>query len=86
MQTGLPNIIGKISSIVGSNTVGDIATSASAAFKQTYTDGRYTADAQNSGWWDTGYLVFSAADSNPIYGLSSTVQPNSIMAQYLIKY
>ena len=31
-------------------------------------------------------VMFKASLSNPIYGNSSTVQPNSVVCQYLIKY
>ena len=31
-------------------------------------------------------LYFDASDSNPIYGNSNTVQPNSFTVRYIIKY
>ena len=34
----------------------------------------------------TGLVVLDANDSNPIYGNSGTVQPNSICVNYIIKY
>ena len=34
----------------------------------------------------TGVVVLDANDSNPIYGNSGTVQPNSICVNYIIKY
>lgn len=34
----------------------------------------------------SGDVIFDAAKSNSIYSLSATVQPQSIVVQYLIKY
>ena len=31
-------------------------------------------------------ITFNAANSNPIYGNSTTVQPNSFAVRYIIKY
>lgn len=33
-----------------------------------------------------GHIIFKASKSNNLYGNSQTIQPESLIAQYLIKY
>lgn len=78
LAPGLPNITGNFSVTATSS---EIITG--GTFSKTSTAGTKNADKNNA----NGSLVtFSAANSNIIYGASSTVQPPAIVIFPQIKY
>lgn len=73
-QAGLPNITGTF------GMPDDLQPPTSGAFSATGRAHRNCSDAGGVGW----EVSFNAASSNPIYGRSSTVQPNAIGIYYYI--
>ena len=77
-SAGLPNI-------TGTTQTNDDTSAVGGAFR---VERPFGTDYQASSWW---YLIneyqvsFDASRSNPIYGNSSTVQPNSVTFVYAIK-
>ena len=74
----LPNITGQI--YVEANTHLDTI---QGAFKSTYLTHGWQYGTNDT--WSIA-LVFNARDSNSIYNKSNTVQPNSLVFNYIIKY
>lgn len=73
----LPNITGNLSLVTGS-------TSCTGSFYYTSsTNSRISASVVANANNDIG---FSASKSSSIYGDSTTVQPNSLIFNYIIKY
>lgn len=56
--------------------------SGNGAFSTSFTGG---TGATGAGWRG-GVDIFNASLSNPIYGNSETVQPSSLILNYIIKY
>lgn len=84
---GLPNITGKWWTTWNQPARGFHGMSTEGAFYDSYPEydavGRITSeDSNNSG--TRGYPWFDASRSNPIYGRSTTVQPQSILYPYYI--
>lgn len=73
-EAGLPNITGKVGALWGGG--------ANGAFTPTYYD---DAGGVNSGG-ARQIVTIDASRSNAIYGNSDTVQPPSIVMNYIIKY
>lgn len=84
IESGLPNIIGNISqNLTSTTTENDFHPS--GAFAKCYANMNYGISSDGKNWGLAG-IHFDAADSNAIYGGSTTVQPNAVILQYLIKY
>ena len=75
VEAGLPNIEGRASGVNLETPTG--------AFKQTTT---MSNDIDGTPYYKASKIVFSAADSNPIYGNSTTVQPPAVGVNVFIKY
>ena len=91
---GLPNITGRSPHIFGRSGgggfhVGLVGTSGgTGVFKIQHAFSSYCAgiaDSDNPQGGGTPYLEFDASQSNPIFGKSSTVQPNSYTVMYIMK-
>jgi hypothetical protein len=81
-QAGLPNIEGTFAHISSNGSANIASQSYSGAFSTTPVaqgSGINTATGMGSG------SKFDASQSNPIYGNSTTVQPNALTARYIIK-
>lgn len=82
ISAGLPNIIGSVSSW----TTGEVYDNASGAFKgsqiQSGTGMLGDEDSDRKGYND---FTFNASRSNPIYGNSDTVMPNSYVVYYIMR-
>lgn len=78
ISAGLPNITGSISQVANLNS------SVSGAFSKT---SQINGDIQttSSGTYKRNAFDFNASDSNPIYGNSSTVQPNSVKYRAMVQ-
>ena len=78
LEAGLPNITGHLIHAVGAKVIAEDS---------------YVTEWSNQWWATTGgseigtfAYDMSATRSSAIYGKSSTVQPNAVTVQYLIKY
>ena len=71
-----PNIIGAISPLEGNYPSYNGCFSSSSSWKGGEGNGNYSYVS----------LVFNASKSNSIYSKSNTVQPNSLVFYYMIKY
>ena len=80
-EAGLPNIEGGTSNYA--ICLWGPSLGATGAFKETTTISSYGSGDNNSG---RANLHFSAANSNPIYGNSITVQPPALTMLPIIKY
>lgn len=81
VEAGLPNITGKWTEI---NHYGRVSTE--GALSHTYShESAGTTDGGDYGNRGPIYFYFSAANSNPIYGNSDTVQPPAICVNYYIQ-
>ena len=78
ISAGLPNISGSL-------TIGDGAYWGGGSGIVSGFGGSSSEDPDR-GNWGSSTAYFSAQNSNPIYGRSSTVQPASLRVKYLIKY
>ena len=76
VEAGLPNIIGAISPLEGNYPSYNGCFSSSSSWKGGEGNGNYSYVS----------LVFNASKSNSIYSKSNTVQPNSLVFYYMIKY
>ena len=81
-SAGLPNITGEFTNQgLGFGTTGNF----NGVFQKTADPAQngvqyiYSTNANPK-------IIFNAANSNPIYGNSTTVQPNSFAVRYIIKY
>lgn len=79
VEAGLPNITGQFNLAPGATVRSDAA--ASGAFQNVNSTSYAPSFVQQTGYGD---LSFNASRSNPIYGKSNTVQPQTIKAYYYI--
>ena len=82
MSAGLPNITG---SFVPGSVPSNHSKYATGAFQGTGGTVRKITELANPTTPDYGY-TFNASRSNSIYGNSTTVQPPSVVMNYIIKY
>ena len=85
VSPGLPNITGCWKSADTRNDYYDIYEGA-FTLPEVINSTQYIKPVANSTLSTTVGIVFNAALSNPIYGNSSTVQPNALYMTYVIKY
>lgn len=79
IQAGLPNITGTITACRSS-----VNLFVTGAFQGSYTDGiTMPASSTGAGDWK---MTFSAANSSPIYGNSTTVQPPSVKVRVKTRF
>lgn len=83
LDAGLPNITGTVKGISPNAGYGEIV-DISGAFSVRYGVHCYTHQ-DNREYWDGTYYSFDASHSNPIYGLSTTVRPPSLVVQFYIR-
>lgn len=80
LEAGLPNITGQTGKFVRCGELDDLG----SLSKQTEITNTNSLASGNTIHY--GGIYFDASRSNPLYGKSLIVQPNSLIAQYLIKY
>ena len=80
-NAGLPNITGSFG-ILGQYYGYETIHSATGSFKQEKAGSRTRLDTNNTGSSET--ITFDASSSNPIFGSSTTVQPNAITVRYFV--
>lgn len=81
VNAGLPNITGEYYNV---GIEGDNGNSSGAITRNNINDTRWSHSS--TVYNDRGGFVFSASNSNPIYGTSNTVQPPALTMRYYIKY
>ena len=85
MSAGLPNITGSVGLRASGSDSGEIISSASGVFS--ISTGNSWQTLQRTSTNATGHVLnIDATNSNSIYGNSDTVQPPSIVMNYIIKY
>ena len=77
VEAGLPNITGNLYLVTGGNVC------TGSFYNTSSTNSRIDASVVDNGNNDIG---FSASKSSSIYGNSTTVQPNTLVLNYIIKY
>ena len=81
VEAGLPNITGKFG-IIWSAALSTLVQEG-ALYADTFRPGQLPGGTINYG---IPYLGFDANKSSPVYGNASTVQPSSLIFNYIIKY
>lgn len=89
LKAGLPNIEGEINNIhAGYSTSSAIADINASIYRSGLISDVSTSKQMNignaSGYLGRNTIVFDASNSNPIYGNADTVQPKTIVGQWLI--
>lgn len=74
---GVPDITGRFHLL---------ATAVTADINGAFSVESTTGDAYHTSSYKGSTIAFSAANSNPIYGASNTVQPDALTCRYIIKY
>lgn len=82
VEAGLPNITGKI---IGREIISNDKLLDLGALYTESNDKQYYGTMNNTGSNFGGTLLFDASRSNPIYGNSTTVQPESVQYPYFIQ-